>query len=65
MDAEKMTGEELTQKVNAVYRRYQKNIRAVDPLVYEITWGARNGTGEEALLEMALKAIEKLDCGEI
>ena len=65
MDAEQMSGEELTEKVNAVYRRYQKNVRAVDPLVYAITWGARNGKSEEELLEMALEAIEKLDCSEI
>ena len=65
MDTEKLSGEELEEKVNAVYRRYQKNIHAVDPLVYQITLGARNGRSEEELLELAAEAIGKLDFSEI
>ena len=64
MDAGQMSKEELAEKVFEVYRIYQKNIRAADPLVYQITLGARNGTSEESLLELALEAIEKLDFGE-
>ena len=65
MDAGQMSREELAEKVSAVYRIYQKNIRAADPLVYQITLGARNGVGEEELLSMALETIKKLDFGEI
>ena len=64
MDAGQMSREELAEKVFAVYRIYQKNIRAVDPLVYQITLGARNGVSEEELLAMATEAIEKLDFAE-
>ena len=65
MDAEKMSEEELAEKVNEVYLRYQKNIRAVDSLVYQITLGARNGKREEEILETALEAVGKLDYSEI
>ncbi|MBR0386947.1 MAG: hypothetical protein IJH85_04040 [Clostridia bacterium] len=65
MDAGQMSREELAEKVSVVYRIYQKNIRAADPLVYQITLGARNGVSEEELLSMALETIKKLDFGEI
>ena len=65
MDAGQMSREELAEKVSAVYRIYQKNIRAADPLVYQITLGARHGVSEEELLSMALETIKKLDFGEI
>ena len=65
MDAGKKTDEELAEKVKEVYRRYQTNIRAVDPLVYQITLGARNGRSEEELLGLAMEAIGKLDSSEI
>ena len=55
---------ELTEKLKDVYRLYQRNIRAVDSLVYQITIGARGGTPEEELLELAAEALEKCDAGE-
>ncbi|MBR2822884.1 MAG: hypothetical protein IKE24_04285 [Clostridia bacterium] len=54
----------LAEKMKAVYRLYQRNIRAVDPLVYQITLGARNGVPEEELLKLAAEALEKCDAGE-
>ena len=55
----------LAEKLKEVYKLYQRNIRKVDPLVYQITLGARNGVSEEELLSMALETIKKLDFGEI
>ena len=54
----------LAEKLKEVYKLYQRNIRAVDPLVYQITLGARNGMPEEELLKMAAEALEKCDAGE-
>lgn len=54
----------LAEKLKEVYKLYQRNIRAVDPLVYQITLGARNGMPEEELLAMAAEAMEKCDAGE-
>ena len=54
----------LAEKLKEVYKLYQWNIRAVDPLVYQITLGARNGMPEEELLAMAAEAMEKCDTGE-
>ena len=56
--------EKTREKLEAVYRLYQRNIRAVDPIVYEITLGARNGTSEEELLKKAMGAVEALDFGD-
>ncbi len=56
--------EALEDKLKEVYRLYQRNIRAVDSLVYQITIGARGGMPEEELLEMAAEALEKCDAGE-
>ena len=57
-------GEALEEKLKEVYRLYQRNIRAVDPLVYQITLGARGGVPEEELLKLASEALEKCDAGE-
>ena len=56
--------EPLGEKLKEVYKLYQRNIRAVDPLVYQITLGARSGMPEEELLAMAAEAMEKCDAGE-
>ena len=54
----------LGEKMKEVYKLYQRNIRAVDPLVNQITLGARSGMPEEELLAMAAEAMEKCDAGE-
>ena len=56
--------EALREQLNAVYRLYQRNIRTADASVYRITKGAREGTAEEELLEIALDVLEKCDFGE-
>ncbi len=56
--------EALEDKLKEVYKLYQRNIRAVDSLVYQITIGARGGMPEEELLELAAEALEKCDAGE-
>ena len=55
---------EAEKKLKAVYRLYQRNVHAADPLVYRITLGARQGVPEETLLEMAEEALGKIDYGE-
>jgi|GEM_PF-6942825 len=52
-------GEELQEANKKAYRVYQDNIRAVDPMVYELTKGARSGVSEKELLKIALEALEK------
>ena len=63
---EKRTPEsgEPDERLREAYRLYQRNIRAVDPLVYRITLGARQGTPEEELLALALEALDRCDFGE-
>lgn len=56
--------EETDERLREAYRLYQRNIRAVDPLVYRITLGARQGTAEEELLALALEALDRCDFGE-
>ena len=55
---------ETDEKLKAVYRLYQRNVHATDPLVYRITLGARQGAPEEKLLEMAEEALGKIGFGE-
>ena len=55
---------ELMEKLKDVYRLYQRNIRAVDSLVYRMTLGARQGMPEEELMKLAAEAAEKCDFGE-
>ena len=52
-------GEALDRELKEAYRVYQRNIRAVDQLVYQITRGARDGVPERELLQLALQALEK------
>ena len=56
--------EELKEKMAEAYRVYQRNIRAVDPLVYEITKGARSGVPDKELLALAMKALDRCEYGE-
>ncbi len=63
-EAQSPGSEALKEKMKDVYKLYQRNIRAVDPLVYRITLGARNGVPEEELLRMAAEAMDKCDFGE-
>ena len=58
------TNAALAAKMKDVYRLYQRNIRAVDSLVYRITLGARGDMPEEELLKMAAEAMEKCDAGD-
>lgn len=44
-----------------IYRYYQRNIHAADQLIYEITKGAKSGESEEALLEKALEALDRME----
>ena len=55
---------ELDQKLTEGWKIYQRNIRAVDQLVYEITKGARGDVPVDQLLSMALKALDQCDFGE-
>ena len=51
---------EEKEMLKKAYGWYQGNIRKAGSLVYDLTKGARSGMSDEALLEIALEAIERM-----